>query len=649
MPAVPIAVGLGCGIALQQYTTSLWWPFLVAAVAMSFFILRRRIAGFVCAVAACGWLLAYVSAEPHDDIPFIHDDESCFVGVVESVSEHPASRTLRVEIFAQGIDVHSLRDCDHFDASVVIPSLDPVINQGDTIVARGMLLAVPRPVYMPSVTEYEQYLASTGIAARCTSAELLHVSPRLRQQREPLRRQMAMCLLGSHLQYESAALIAALVAGDDSLIPESINADYRYAGMAHLLALSGMHVGILLMIIAALLLPVRLWSGRRVYLVVAVVLLWLYAAFTGMSVSVVRATVMATVLLGARLLDRRYSALNALAVAAIVILLADPQALYNIGFQLSFAAVASVILFMAPLNSLYDNRKLGMLLPAAQMIVLSSAAFIGTLPVLAYHFGYVSVYSLLTAVPVCVLMPLILCSGALYALLLVCGVQWQWLGAVVDSLCSWLSNIASGVASLPHSSLTMPVVGSAWFVVLWVLGLLLLWYALLRRSAITGLCAVCLLATVFMLPQVVNTPRDEVYVVEGLAYPEVLVSTQQECHIMMADTPDSIGVRRSLESYMRARGAETLGFTRSLACNAGGRVFRIVTSGRRLVDAKVDYALVGASTTAHPAEALASLRPDTVVLSATVAPEKRRKWAQACADAGVAVVDMRFATVHICR
>lgn len=649
MPAVPVAVGLVCGIALRQYTASLWWPLCAAAAVMLFFLCSRHIAGFACFVSACGWVLANFAYVPHAEAYHLPEDETYFVGVVEDVREHPATRNIRVDVIAHGVSPVSLSACDRFSASVGIPSLDPVINSCDTIVARGMMIEIPRPAYMPSVSEYEQYLASAGISARCASAELLQIKPGMSKSSEPLRRKVAMCLLDSHLQYESAALVAALIAGDDSLVPENISTDYRYAGMAHLLALSGMHVGILLMIIALLLLPVRLWVSRRIYIIVAVALLWLYAVFTGMSVSVVRATVMATVLLGARLLDRRYSALNALAVAAIVILLADPMALSEIGFQLSFAAVGSVIIFMPRVNELCDSRRLGSWLPVVQVAALSAAAFIGTLPILVYHFGYVSVYSILTALPVCILMPLILCSGALYTMFLVCGVHWNWLGSVVDNLCSMLSGLASAVASVPYSSITVPAIGSVWFVLLWGMVLILLWFALLKRSMLTTACALCLLAGVLMLPQAFNAPCDEVYVVEGLAYPRILVSTRMRCRLVSADTPDSVGECRRLESYMRARGIDSLGFSKTLSCLAASRVFRIVTSGRRLTPCKVDYALVGASTTAHPAATLAALRPDTVVLSAMVAPVKRRDWIQACAEAGAYVVDLRSATVHICQ
>lgn len=158
------------------------------------------------------------------------------------------------------------------------------------------------------------------------------------------------------------AVATALGTGDRSLLDRELRGEYSRAGMAHVLALSGLHVGIVLLLVDALLFWMPLLpSGHRWRSVAAVALLWCYVAVTGMAPSAVRAALMFSALQLSRFLSARYSGANALAAAAFVCLCGDPELLRDPGFLLSYVAVAGILAWGVPLCRLlhvpYDGRR----------------------------------------------------------------------------------------------------------------------------------------------------------------------------------------------------------------------------------------------------------------------------------------------------
>ena len=123
--------------------------------------------------------------------------------------------------------------------------------------------------------------------------------------------------------------------------PEPVRQTFRDAGVAHILVVSGMHVGFLFLLISLLYKIHRHWW----VILAGTLTLWSYALLVGLTPSVLRATIMFTIMLLMRLTGGGYSSLNALFIAATILLIADPMILFNLSFQLSFLAVLSILLF----------------------------------------------------------------------------------------------------------------------------------------------------------------------------------------------------------------------------------------------------------------------------------------------------------------
>jgi len=175
-----------------------------------------------------------------------------------------------------------------------------------------------------------------------------------------------------------AYLLQAMILGERWQLPEDVYKGFQETGMAHLLAISGLHVGFL----AGCLLWVfrRLRLGNKAAFWCLAVILPLYALLTGAGVSVLRATVMALIVAGGRALRRRADLMNSLCVAGLIILLFRPLDILDVGFQLSFCAVGGIALLM------HLFRRLFRFLPGNDLLSMSLSAQAGTAPVLARHF-----------------------------------------------------------------------------------------------------------------------------------------------------------------------------------------------------------------------------------------------------------------------
>lgn len=190
------------------------------------------------------------------------------------------------------------------------------------------------------------------------------------------------------------ALVKALVLGQRDELDSEQRTAFARSGTIHVLAVSGLHVGIIYGVLAFLL---GWWGGgdrarlvRGLFILAA---LWAYAGITGAAPSVMRATIMFSLFTVAGMAGQRTDHLNSLFAAAFLILLWDPTQLGRIGFQLSFLAVFGIILLHDPIHTLWNPRH-KVLRGAWSLAVVSIAAQLLTLPAGMYHFGAIPTWFL---------------------------------------------------------------------------------------------------------------------------------------------------------------------------------------------------------------------------------------------------------------
>ena len=360
----------------------------------------------------------------------------------------------------------------------------PPIRYGDRLRLEGPLTAPPKL----DDFDYPAYLARQGIGSVMSfpSVSILDEGDggRLLSVLFTVRRTLHASLSMTTPEPE-ASLGQALLLGMRNTIPDEVLNDFRETGTSHLLAISGLHIGILM----ALVLPVsaRVFGRRRsLYLIVPLVAMWLYAVLAGLSPSVVRASIMGTVYLAALALGRPKSILPALGLAATVMVAVSPNILWSVSFQLSFAAMAGIATLADPMSRKLQDL-FGVLheegsssrLPVRALtgaVGTSAAAILATLPLTAIYFQQVSFVGLPTTLVTLPMLPFALVFHALAAVL----------GLVFDPLGTAFGWIAWGattyIVQVVHLAAKLPVasfetgriapalvlgyygVGAAWFI-----------------------------------------------------------------------------------------------------------------------------------------------------------------------------------------
>ena len=197
---------------------------------------------------------------------------------------------------------------------------------------------------------------------------------------------------------EATSVVAAMVLGDKSALTKDLKDTYSITGASHVLALSGLHLGIIYTLI------VLLTTGRRSFFTLhsslfTIICIWAFVFLVGLSTSVVRSALMLTTYALMSLGHRDRMSVNTLAFTAIVLLMINPLSLFDVGFQMSFMAVFAILVFLPLFESVFSPQYLmdhRLLKWVWSMLSISFAAQLGVAPLIAYYFGRFSTYFLLT-------------------------------------------------------------------------------------------------------------------------------------------------------------------------------------------------------------------------------------------------------------
>lgn len=247
-------------------------------------------------------------------------------------------------------------------------------------------------------------------------------------------------------EYQVAAAI--LLGNDDTMEPE-LKSTYSNAGVSHILSVSGMHVGIIFMILNHLLIPLG-WNKKTRYLKTGILFLsvWLYATITGLSPSVIRSASMFTFVLTGAMLHRKTNIYQSLYASLFILLLINPLLIFDVGFQLSYLAVFGIVFFQKPIESLYQPKtKMGNYVWS--LCSVSIAAQLATFPISIFYFHQFPNYFLLANLMVIFLSFCIMVCGiavlAVSFIPLICTL----LAKLLQLLISWMNHIIEFIQQLP--------------------------------------------------------------------------------------------------------------------------------------------------------------------------------------------------------
>ena len=377
---------------------------------------------------------------------------------VLSSESKPTAKCERFEAETYGgkIYLYVQRDSTWQDSACTMP------QKGDTLIAKTRI----QHIDSFDTFDYKQYLLRQGIVGSAHVYKYaLH--PTL-THRPSLQKRLYERLHAAGLEGDELATVGALTLGYKEDLSRELKHRFQASGAAHILAVSGLHTGIIYALLLGLLtLGGRIKPryenqlGRCLIGCTIIIVMWGYAWLTGLTPSVVRAVVMVTLFEIGKMFYRQAISLNTIASAAVLILLVRPLDLWSVSFQLSFAATTAIVI-LAKRYERYAHRlmKKGLKGRIASWIlgtvIISIAAQLGTLPLTMFYFNQISSYFLLAnlfVLPIAsVLVPCGLVSLALGGTLV-----GMWFSKLTWAL-AWLMNHSVGwIESLPGSTISASI------------------------------------------------------------------------------------------------------------------------------------------------------------------------------------------------
>ncbi|MBS0011704.1 MAG: ComEC/Rec2 family competence protein [Bacteroidales bacterium] len=300
--------------------------------------------------------------------------------------------------------------------------------------------------------DYQSYMNRRGFryTAFCyDSISVIDERPTIRHLGLRLRRVLFGRLESTLDDEKSLAVVSAMTLGYRDLLDDRIKEEFRRSGIIHIMAVSGLHVGIISLIILSLLKIIQIRSGPA-RLLLSLAIIWSYALVSGLSPSVTRASVMFSFLNTGYLINRPAKPLNSVMASAFILLIARPTILYEASFLLSYSAVIAIVTNYRDMVSLFNFR--GLVLDRVwKMVVISLLAQAGTLPFVALFFGEIPLFSVLSNLFAIPLAMVILSTG----FVLIFTSSLPLIPSVVSKILTYcvhtLNDAAASIASLNSS------------------------------------------------------------------------------------------------------------------------------------------------------------------------------------------------------
>ncbi len=391
---------------------------------------------------------------------------------------------------------------------------------GQLILVNNPPEQIPPPIF-PNEFDYRGFLARKDIHFRQFIGEkfLILDSSEINSFRyliSNFRKNLVNVIESKIPDPESQQIAAALLLGQKENLDREIKNAYAETGTMHILAVSGLHVGIIYAILLFPLKGIKLKpKQRKIYLSAVILLIWIYALLTGFSPSVIRAATMFSLFTAGQMRDRKPSSFNILAFSAMVMIALDPGVIFEVGFQLSYVAVAGILLiqplmvrFWIPPNMILEYFW--------QLTAVSIAAQLATFPLSVYYFHIFPSYFLIANLVIIPLSFLVMSTGIVFLVTSWIPLLSDGLGWFVNELI-WLQNwLTRAIQLFPGGNLDRLTITFAGMLLVW--GILIIWanweFGDRKKLVYAAIC-LFLIWSGDRLVREVNSPTEELLIFSG--------------------------------------------------------------------------------------------------------------------------------------
>ena len=437
IPLARLFVPFACGITAALYFGGFKYSiYITSALLLILFIYnwlsnkydtgysRRWIFGTLVALflfsAGYSFTLLHTPAEKVSDISKY--EESGMRSFLVSIVSEPKEKEKSVKAVAEIKGIINGKKLLKVTGKVMLSfqkdTVGDTIRYGDLLVIKTQLSRV-KPPMNPDEFDYQHYLEMNGIyyegfvpkhSFHNTNAIdvpwLLYFTDRCRHK--------LITLLNTKIKGTEAALGSAILLGYRNDISPSVVQEFTDSGTVHVICVAGLHVGIFFWVLSLLLAPLdRFKHGKTIRTILFLLLLWGYALLTGMATPVMRATVMLSFLIIGRQFSRYTNSVNTLAASALFMLLINPFALADTGFQLSYLSVFGILTIYPILNNIFESNYF-ILKKTWELACLSASAQLAILPLSLLYFHQFPNYFIFINLLIVPLLCVVIYSGILF-------------------------------------------------------------------------------------------------------------------------------------------------------------------------------------------------------------------------------------------
>jgi competence protein ComEC len=342
----------------------------------------------------------------------------------------------------------------HFSTGKIILNLakkDSIGNLkiGSHFLLRGIVFK-NKPPLNPNLFDYGKYLENQEIYAQVYTKQIVvgKYEPGLWAGFSNFRENIISNLEHSNIPKEELNVLNALILGQQQDISPEILKDYQYAGAVHVLSVSGLHVGFILLFITFLLKPINnSRKGSLLKLLIIIVSLWAFAVLTGLSPSIVRSAVMFSFVAIGTHLRRTVNIYHTLLVSMLSILLFKPSFLFDVGFQLSYLALFFILWLQPILSNIWQPRN-KIIRYFWDIVTVSFAAQIGAMPLSIYYFHQFPGLFFVTNLLILPLLGIIMAVGVIAIVIACFHTVPFFIAKTIQFLINFLNGIIHWVASI---------------------------------------------------------------------------------------------------------------------------------------------------------------------------------------------------------
>ncbi|MCM1075841.1 MAG: ComEC/Rec2 family competence protein [Bacteroides sp.] len=656
IPLLPFTIVFIIGIWMEGCGVSVWIPLIFTLIGVLLSYSRRPYAALMFCGLMTGFTLGRVNTPP--PLPAACIGQPChYAGTAVEVKSYEPTQVLIVKVDSCG-----RAGCEPFMVKLTIPSSIPEVAERDRIEFVAALTEMSVTTDLPDETDYDALLRRMGVSGsgmvQPDSIRVSGLSPGVFNSIRRFRSAVTLAIVDLPLSSGLREFLNAVLTGDRDMLTADTRELFSVTGLSHVLALSGLHVGIIAWFVSILLLPLYLTGMRKIRWFIVVMVLWLFAVMTGLSPSVVRSVVMSTVFFISFSMQRVRSPFNSLCVAALFILILWPYALYTVGFQLSFLAVASIMLFADRFNPF--SRRMAVLHAIASYPAVTLAAVLGTAVVSAYYFNIFPLLFLPVNFIGALLLPVIVAGGLLLLLLDGFGLPYGFLAEALDFVFNLLHSSALRIGKIPWGVINdVYIPGVSVWMWLPTLVLFVIWLYKKRNVYIvaTLLCVVFSISTTLLLWQ----PKDgtDIFIPRMHDHTSLMVRTGNQLRVFTTAPPrihEEIKEDYShrYRRYMLSRGVDSISFHAVSRLSpeiitVGDKKFLLLHDGNALpaVDGRIDYAVICGGFRGRISSLTECVDTDSILLSADLNVRLHDRYLSELSEAGVAVRSLRHSPLRI--